>query len=238
VPVEGGKVKVAGDFAIDGVPGTGARIELNWSDMVGANTGKLLPTGNVKDVLEVEGIGKLTVSIVDVGNPGVFVLASDVGMKGIESPDEIDANAELLRKGEAIAKAAAEKIKHLVLVTFVSAPRDYTNYVTGATVKADQADVLVRMLLMGKTHKTYAASMINCCGSAAMIPGTVVNEVAPSDLTNRTSVRMGHPSGVADLEGIETEKTATGVNVKKIIVNRTARRLMEGYSFVMRDLLP
>jgi hypothetical protein len=237
VPVEGNRVRVGGDFAIDGVPGTGARIELNWSDMVGANTGKLLPTGNAKDILDVEGIGSVTVSIIDVGNPGVFVNAADMGLAGTESPDVIDADAELLKKSDAIARAAMAKINNLALLTYVAPSTEYKNYVTGETVSAGRSDFLVRMIFLGKTHKTFAASMINCCGTAAMIPGTVVNEAAVPGLVNRSSVRMGHPSGIAELEGIEIVKNGSDIDVRKILVYRTARRLMEGYSFVRSDAL-
>lgn len=237
VPVLGNQVKVGGEFSIDGVPGNGARIGLNWSDMIGANTGALLPTGNVKDILEVKGLGKITVSIVDVGNTGVFVKASDLGLKGTESPNEIDANVQLLKLSEAIAKAAADKVGNIALLTYVAPSTKYTNYVTGEDVKADQADFLVRMILLGKTHKTFAASMINCCGTAAVIPGTVVNEVAVPDLKRNKRVRMGHPSGIAELEGIEIQETDGGIKVNKIIVYRTARRLMEGYAFVKRNVL-
>jgi 2-methylaconitate cis-trans-isomerase PrpF len=234
VPVIGNKVRIGGDFSIDGVPGTGAKIELNWSDMVGANTGRLLPTGNVTDVLDVEGVGKITVSIVDVANPGVFVRASDVGLKGTESPDEIDANLELLKKSEAITKVVMERIKNIALLTYVAPSADYKNFVTGETVKADQVDFLVRLIFMGKLHKTFAASMINCCGTAAMIPGTVVNQVAKPGLSAKGMVCMGHPSGSAELEGVEIAETSAGIEVKKIIVNRTARRLMEGHAFVKK----
>jgi 2-methylaconitate cis-trans-isomerase PrpF len=237
VPVVGDGVKVDGDFSIDGVPGTGAKIELNWSDLVGANTGHLLPTGNVQDTLDVEGVGQIKVSLVDVANPGVFVNASDVGLTGAESPDEIDANAELLKKSEAINQAAMKKINKFTLLTYVAPSRDYTNFLTGQTVKGDQVDFLVRMIFGKITHKTFAGSMTNCCGTAAMIPGTVVNLVARPDLKTRSRVRMGHPSGWADLEGIDIRESETGIEVKKIIVCRTARRLMEGYAFVKREVL-
>lgn len=237
VPVEGKQVQVGGDFSIDGVPGTGARIELNWADTAGANTGSLLPTGNARDVLDVEGVGKITVSIVDVGNPGIFVKASDMGLTGTESPDEIDANAEMLKKSDAITKVVMERINNIALLTYVAPSASYTNYVTGNEVQTNQADLLVRMIFMGKTHKTFAASQINCCGCAAMIPGTVVNEVAVPDIRQKTTVRMGHPAGIAELEGIEIEETSEGVNVKKISVYRTARRLMEGYAFVKHEVL-
>jgi methylitaconate Delta-isomerase len=232
VPVRGNRVIVEGDFVIDGVPGKGARIELDWSDLVGANTGRLLPTGNVCDELYVEGVGNIRVSIIDVGNPGVFVNAADLGLKGTETSDEIDGNTDLIKKSEAIMMSAMGKINSIALLTYVSPSADYLDFSTGRTVSADQTDFLVRMIFMGKTHKAYAASMINCCGAAAMIPGTIVNRVAKPEITDRKVVRMGHPSGIAELEEIEIANTDQGFLVNRIIVNRTARRIMDGIVYV------
>ncbi|MGW8321736.1 MAG: PrpF domain-containing protein, partial [Thermodesulfobacteriota bacterium] len=185
VPTPNRTVQVGGDFAIDGVPGTGAKIELNWADTAGANTGKVLPTGNPVDLLTVEGLGEIEASIVDVGNTGVFVRAGDLGMKGTETPEEVDGNDELLKRCDAITAAATEKIGKITLATYVAPPADYTDHITGQVVRADQSDVLVRMIFMGKLHKTYAASLTNCCGTAAMIPGTLVNEAASSSILER-----------------------------------------------------
>jgi 2-methylaconitate cis-trans-isomerase PrpF len=238
VPVQGNRVQVGGDYSIDGVPGTGAKIELNWADTAGANTGSLLPTGNVKDVLEVEGVGSITASIVDVGNPGVFVNAADMGLKGTETADDLDSDSELIQKSEAITKAAMEKINNIALLTYVAPSANYMSS-TGDEVTTNQIDYLVRMIFLGKTHKTYAVSQINCCGTAALIPGTVVHDVTAPGLKDRGGVRMGHPAGIAELEGLEVEDSDDpgGVRVKKLVVYRTARRLMEGYAFVMKDVL-
>ena len=238
VPVSGKRVKVGGDLAIDGVPGTGAAIELNWADAAGANTGKLLPTGNVKDELEVEGVGRVTASIVDVGNMGIFINAADMGLEGTETPEQIDGNEELLQKSEAIAQSVMGRFNKIALVTYVAPSKAYTSAVTGAEVGADDMDFLVRMIFMGKTHKAYAVSQVNCCGTAALIPGSMVNDVSDPGVKERKRVRMGHPAGIADLEGIEVSEGdgPADLQVKKLLVYRTARRLMEGYAFVKREV--
>ena len=127
-------------------------------------------------------------------------------------------------------------VGHLAFLTIVSPPTNYINYVTGETVTADRADYLVRMIFMGQMHKAYAASQINCCGVAAVTPDTVVHEVTAGDLVSKGRVRMGHPSGVADLE-ISAQTEAGQPVVKRIAVYRTARRLMEGYALVKREIL-
>ena len=236
VPTRDNRVVASGDFAIDGVPGTGAKIELNWVDTVGANTGRLLPTGNPQDRLEVEGYDPVTVSLVDVGNVGLFIRAADLGLRGTEGPDEVDPDAELLKRIAAIEAAAYKKIGRYAFLTFVSEAQNYTDYTTGHEIAAADVDYLVRMIFMGKMHKTYAASMINCCGTASVVPGTVVNEVTSPEPSRTGIVRMGHPAGKAELE-TQVEVAGTAINIRKILVNRTARRLMEGYAYIKPESL-
>lgn len=236
IAIQGKHVKVCGDYAIDGVPGTGAKIELNWADTVGARTGALLPTGNVQDRLDIKGLGSIFVSIVDVGNPGVFVKAEDLGLLGTECPEDIDSNTKLIEMCKTIAEAAGQKIGTSASFTYVAPPMSYLNHVTGKQVKREEVDFLVRMIFMGKMHKAYSASQTTCCGTAAMIPGTVVNEVASKFLAEKDRVRMGHPAGTVELE-IAMEKGDRPMHFSKIIVYRTARRLMEGYAFVKREVL-
>ncbi|MEI9479991.1 MAG: PrpF domain-containing protein, partial [Deltaproteobacteria bacterium] len=225
-----------GDYVIDGVPGTGAKIELNWADMVGANTGTLLPTGNAQDTLDIPGFGPITVSIVDVGNPGVFVRADALGLRGTETPEEVDPNVELIKVCDAIEREAGKRIGHFTLLTFVAPPSNYINHVTGETISADHVDLLVRMIFMGKMHKTFAASQINCCGAAALIPGTLVNEAASGTFRKEGIVRLGHPAGIAELEATLENRGGTLV-FSRIAAYRTARRLMEGYAFIKRDAI-
>src|ERR1700756_3819936 len=187
VPVKGGKAMVDGDFAIDGVPGTGAKIAMDWSDVVGGITGKLMPTGNAKDTIEVDDVvggitGKLmptgnpkdtietdgikyTVSIVDAGNPVVFVHAASLNLKGTESPNEIESNKPLMETIEKIRGHAAvmcglvEKpgnaktgSPYVPFFFIVSPPADYTA-INGTTVKAENIDLVARSLFMLKAHK-------------------------------------------------------------------------------------
>ena len=236
VPVYKGKAKVQGDYAIDGVPGTSARIVLDWANLVGANTGALLPTGNPQDKLEVPGLGSFTVSFVDVGNAGVFLRAEDLGLNGAERLEDLDANIEFIKKCERIAEAAGKRIGGSVHLTYVSSPRSYRNYVTGKEVQPNEVDFLARMIFMGKMHKAYAASQIACCGAAAKIPETVVNEAASFPANDPEKVRIGHPAGIASLEAAVKPESGK-ISFSRILVGRTARRLMEGYAYVKREIL-
>ena len=207
----------------------------NWAGMAGVNTGSLLPTGNPQDVLDVPGVGPITVSIVDVANAGVFLRAKDLGLVGTEGPADVDPNVDLIRKCEKIAEAVKQKVGARVHVTFVAPPAVYENHLTGKVVQPGEMDFLARMLYMGRLHKTYAASQIACCGAAAKIPGTVVNEAA-SFRTGTDDVRIGHPAGIATLQAALEQKPGEVV-FSRILVGRTARRLLEGYVYVKKETL-
>ena len=235
VPVAGNAVRVSGDYAIDGVPGTGAKIELNWADTAGANTGTVLPTGNPQDSLTVGGLGTISVSIVDVGNPGVFVKAKDLGLTGTEGPAEIDTNPELVESCNAIADAAGKKIGATAFVTIVAPPQTYDSPITGREVLAEDVNYLVRMIYMNKLHKAYSASQTICSGAASMIPGTTVHEVRTPSVGGADLVRMGHPAGVTELS-VQAESSPDKTVFHKIGVCRTARRLLEGYAFVKQEV--
>ena len=166
VPVKGKKAEVEGDHSILGVPGTGAKIVLDFADSAGSITGKLLPTGNVTDILHIPDEGDIGVSLVDAANPLVFVRASDMGLKGDETPQAIDADARLLARIEKIRSVAAEKIgvvddwrkatherPYVPFFAICAPPVSYKNWTTGKTVSADAIDLSVRLLFMQKMHK-------------------------------------------------------------------------------------
>jgi 2-methylaconitate cis-trans-isomerase PrpF len=178
VPVKGGKAMVDGDFAIDGVPGTGAKIAMDWSDVVGGITGKLMPTGNAKDTTKVDGV-KYTISIVDASNPVVFVHAASLNMKGTESPNEIESNKPLMETIEKIRGHAAvmcglvekpgnakTESPYVPFFFIVSPPADYTA-IDGTTVKAENIDLVARSLFMLKAHKAIQVSGSLCTSAAA-----------------------------------------------------------------------
>jgi 2-methylaconitate cis-trans-isomerase PrpF len=246
VPVKNGKAMVEGDFAIDGCPGTGAKITLDWSDTVGGITGKLLPTGNSLDVIEIDGV-KYSVSIVDAGNPLVFIDAAALKMQGIETPQEIEANKSLMETIEKIrsqaafmcgivekAEYATKKSPYAPFVAIVSPPAEY-RAINGEMVREEDSDLVVRLLFMLKMHKTYPVTGTVCTGAAVRIPGSIAWGALREQAKSQPSVRIGHPGGVISVEAI-AEETGGQIKMKKIGVYRTARRIMDGYVYVRKSV--
>lgn len=244
VPVREGEPQEEGDYAVPGVPGTGARILVDFAATAGGATGRLLPTGNVVDRLDVPGLGAIDASLVDIGNAHVFIRASDVGMRGTESAREIDGDAGLLERLERIRAAGAERIGMVdraarasevtpatPILCIVAPPADYRDENSGRDVAASGIDLLSRLQFMQRTHKTYAGTSTVCTGVAARIPGTLVHEVSRPESRDRLVVRIGHPAGV-----IETETSIlsgdSALTVRRATLGRTARRIMEGQVFV------
>lgn len=243
VPVSGGKASVQGDYRIHGVPGTGAKIMLDFSDTAGAVTGQILPTGNVKDILDVEGVGQVEVSIVDAGNPVVFLRASRLGLRGTESPSQIDGDSELLDSIERIRGHAAQLVgmvkdwheaastsPYVPFIAVVAPPQDYESSTIQQRIGKRDTDFLSRLLFMLKMHKAYPVTGTVCTGTAAKIPGTVVHDVAEPS-SEDIVVRIGHPAGVIEVE-MEVESGESGPLLGRASIGRTARRIMEGYIFV------
>jgi 2-methylaconitate cis-trans-isomerase PrpF len=244
VPVVEGKAAVEGDYHIDGVPGTGARIGLDFSSTAGGVTGSLLPTRCPIDTLNVPGVGFIQVSLVDAGNPCVFVRARDLGIVGTETPAEIDANLKLNDQIERIRGAAAvlmglvdswddaaRKSPYVPFFVLVSPPADYLDFTTGQTIKSQGVDFVARLLFMLKMHKTYAVTGTICTGAAAKIPGTVVYEVARPESRARQTTLIGHPAGVIDVEAA-VDTRGDSPKLERASVGRTARRIMEGYVLI------
>lgn len=240
VPVRNGKARVSGDYRIDGVPGTGAKIMMDFAGTTGAATGKILPTGNVVDVLDIAGFGKLEASMVDVANPMVFVRAGDLGLTGVETPAEIDGDKKMLAlleqiRGKAaviigMAKDEADALQRspaFPMIAFVSKPQDYVDFTTGNKIKAGQVDLVSRLMYMQVMHKTYAGTGTTCTGVAARIPGTIVNEATGMQ---SSLVRIGHPAGVIDIE-VEVQAEGKELRLERAAFGRTARRIMDGYVY-------
>jgi 2-methylaconitate cis-trans-isomerase PrpF len=249
VPTRDRKTEVEGGHVIAGVPGTGAKIILDFSDSAGAITGKLLPTGNVTDVLHVEGEGDFEVSLVDAANPLVFIRAEDLGLTGAETPQEIDANGELLARIEKIRSFAAERIglvddwrkatherPYIPFFACCAPPTTYTNWTTGEQVKEGSVDLAVRLLFMQKMHKTYPVSGTICTVAASMIPGTIANQLARPEITKKGELRIGHPGGVITPEGKVDEEKGVFL-LRRATVDRTARCLMKGYAYIPKSTL-
>jgi len=249
VPVDGTKPAERGDYVVPGVPGSGARILIDFSATAGGATGNLLPTGNPRDRLLVDGVGEIDVSLIDIGNAHVFIRAADVGLAGTETAAEIDANMPLRTKLEKIRGAAAHRMGLATaadrardetpaapLLGMVSPPADYRNVIGNNIVRAGDVDLVARLMFMQQMHKTYAGTSTVATGVAARLEGTLVHEAAClgsewADRRNAKDVRIGHPAGVIETE---TEITLHGnaIAVHRATLGRTARRLMEGYAFL------
>ena len=232
------KVKYEGDFKIAGVEGTAEKVKLAFKNPQGSMTGKLLPTGNPIDVLDVPGYKKIEVSLVDCANPLVFIRATDIGITGRELPDEIDKNEELVELLEKIRGVAAVKLGFIddykdsriksptvPKMTIISSPQDYKD-VEGNIIKDSEVDVVGRMMSMQLAHKTYALTGALCTVSAAVIKGTIVNELARPNF-DPLSFRIGNPSGIMEVGVAINEKS----EILDVYGYRTARILMDGIGY-------
>lgn len=247
VEVEGGTAKVEGDFAIDGVPGTGSMIRLNFAGTAGASTNKLLPTGNPVDVLDVKDLGKIPVSIVDLANTVCFVEAESVGATGVEPAPDIRADKALCDRLEKVREAAAvacgfiqpgecalEKSPIRPIIAYVSHARDYEDYGTGKLIPGEDMDFVARNLFNQLPTDTFPTTATFCITTAAQINGTLVNKVCKERAHELNLVRFGHSRGINQVE-VEVDNTPDGPVVKKAIFPRTARRIMDGYVYVKKS---
>lgn len=246
VPVKNGKAMVEGECIIDGCPGSGAKITLDWSDVVGGVTGQLLPTGNAKDVIVVDAV-EYTVSIVDAGNPVVFIKADSLHLTGTESPSEIETNKALMEKIEKIrgqaavlcgmvgaASDAKTQSPYAPFFAIVSPPATYIS-LSGAEVKAEEVDIVSRLLFMLKMHKTYPVTGTVATGAAVRVTGSIAWEVLRPEAKARTFVNIGHPGGVIPVE-TEAIHVNGRIKVTRLGVYRTARRIMDGYVYVRKSI--
>jgi len=240
VPIANGEVQESGDFELDGVTFPAAEIVLEFIDPAdegeGEGGGAMFPTGNLTDTLDVPGVGKLTVTMINAGIPTVFVNASDIGYTGTELQDAINGDPKALAMFETIRAhgavrmglikdvADAAKRQHTPKVAFVAPPADYSTS-SGKRVAAADIDLHVRALSMGKLHHAMMGTAAVAIGTAAAIPGTLVNTAAGGG--DRTSVRFGHPSGTLRV-GAEASQVNGQWVVRKAVMSRSARVLMEG----------
>ena len=196
VPVRGGEAEVGGDFELPGVAGRGARIALDFLDPGGAGTGRLLPTGRARDVIQ-----GLEASCVDATNPLVFVRARDLGLAGTERPEAVDADRALVARLDAIRVAAAQRMgipgsASVPKVAVVAPPAAFAA-LDGSNHDAAEVDVVARVISMGNCHRAFALTAAMCLAVAAKIDGSVVAECArPAARAGDADVRLGHPSGV------------------------------------------
>lgn len=236
VPVNDGHPVIGGDYAVAGVPGTGAKLNIDMAGCVASCRMGLLPTGRPKDVWTVPGYGPLEGSMVDAVNPCIFVRAKDLGLKGTErkSGDLSEEQAHLLEEirkiGFEILHKKYNPLDAVPFVAFVSEPKDYTDYLTGRNISGKDIDFLSRVWFLGQIHQTYPGSISCCSGAAAVIPGTVVSDIR--GMQPRANVRIGHPGGIIEVEAVCGQHEDGSPKIERLSYGRTARRIMDGYCYV------
>ena len=237
--VRSGQALVDGDMELDGVTGSGSPVRLEFDEPGGGKTGRLLPTGNAVDELDIEGVSKIEATLVDAGNPCVFIAASALGMAATESPDFLEADSKFMERierircqgsvamGLAASLDEASKIQSIPKIGIVAPPADYTS-LSGEVVHAADHDLLIRMISVGQPHRAIPLTAAVCAAVAARVPASLVQRKAA---LGDAPIRIGHPSGVIVVDAevtVDSEGTAEAVYGA---VYRTARMLFDGTVF-------
>ncbi|WP_027613295.1 2-methylaconitate cis-trans isomerase PrpF [Pseudomonas sp. URIL14HWK12:I6] len=246
VPITNGEVQETGDFELDGVTFPAAEVQVEFMDPAAEEEGgggSMFPTGNLIDELEVPGVGTFQATMINAGIPTIFVNAADIGYTGTELQSAINSDPQALQMFETIRAYGAlrmglissldeaAKRQHTPKVAFVAKPADYVAS-SGKAIAAADVDLLVRALSMGKLHHAMMGTAAVAIGTAAAISGTLVNLAAGG--VERNAVRFGHPSGTLRV-GAEASLENGEWVVKKAIMSRSARVLMEGYVRIPGD---
>jgi len=246
--LDGGLAAVDGDLAIPGVAGTGAPVRLEFLEPGGATTGRLLPTANALDTLDVPGVGRLEVSMVDAANACVFVRACDLGLSATEMPERMDADREAMARLDAIRLAAsvamgiapdlgAARAKTTVpFVGFVAGPQD-SRTLAGETLREHEADLTARMLSNGQTHRALPLTASLCLAVAARIEGSIVHQIARRASDQEAPLRIAMPSGIL-VVAASVEARGGQWCAEQGAFYRTARRLFDGTVYMRASRVP
>jgi len=242
VPMRAGEVVELGDFELDGVAFPAAEVRIEFLDPASDEGedagGAMFPTGRKVDTIEVPGHAPIEATLINAGNPTIFVEAASLGLKGTEMQSDINANRPVLALAEAVRSRAAvamglaktteeatTKRPHTPKLAFVSKPASYTAS-DGKRIDASSIDLVARIFSMGQLHHAMTGTGAVAIAAAAAIPGTIVNRVSPAGPDG--AVHFGHPSGSLNV-GAEAREENGQWAVKKVVMSRSARRLMEGW---------
>jgi probable AcnD-accessory protein PrpF len=243
VPMRDGEVQELGSFELDGVAFPAAEVKVEFLDPAADEEGDgaggaMFPTGNRIDTLDVPGVGRIEATLINAGNPTIFVDAARLGLKGTELQGDINGDKPMLQRAEAVralgavamglaatTDEATRKRPHTPKLAFVARPGPYTAS-DGRKVEAGSIDLLARIFSMGVLHHAMTGTGAVAIAAAAAIPGTIVSRVAPTGADGR--VRFGHPSGTQGV-GAEAREEGGQWRVSKVMMSRSARRLMEGW---------
>lgn len=242
VPMTNGEVQETGDFELDGVTFPAAEVQIEFMDPADGE-GSMFPTGNLVDDLEVPGVGTLKATMINSGIPTIFINAADIGYNGSELQGDINGDAAALARFELIRAHGAMRMglikdvseaagrQHTPKVAFVAPSKSYTSS-SGKAVPASDIDLSVRALSMGVLHHAMMGTAAVAIGTAAAIPGTLVNLAAGGG--ERTAATFGHPSGTLRV-GAEAALVDGQWQATKAVMSRSARVLMEGWVRVPGD---
>jgi len=248
VPMCRGEVQESGSFRLDGIAFPGAEEKLEFLDLAGqdgqSGAGATFPTGREIDVLAVPGLGAIEATLINAGNPTIFVDAGSLGFEGTELQHDVNSRKELLDLAEAVRshgavamglaatpEEATTKRPHTPKIALVAKPAGYAAS-DGRHIEPESIDLLARIFSMGKLHHAMTGTGAVAIAAAAAIPGTIVHRISPLSLEG--SVRFGHPSGTLRV-GAEAARRDGQWIISKVIVSRSARRLMEGWVRVPTD---
>jgi hypothetical protein len=248
VPMHRGEVQESGSFQLDGITLPGAEVKLEFIDPAGADgqsgAGEIFPTGRQIDLLEVPGLGPIEATLINAGNPTIFVDAGALGFEGTELQQDVNGKKELLELAEAVRsrgavamglagtpEEATAKRPHTPKIALVAKPAEYTAS-DGKRIHPASIDLLARIFSMGKLHHAMTGTGAVAIAAAAAIPGTVVHRISP--LSGTGGVRFGHPSGTLRVGAESTHQDGQWI-IRKVIMSRSARRLMEGWVRVPID---
>lgn len=244
VPVKDQKTLTVGNFWIDGVPSPGAEVKLKFLDPGGPFTGKLLPTGNARDRIRIQR-GDFPITVIDAGNPTVFIIGMDLNLTGTELPDEINTKQNLLDTLEEIRQKVARMVNvgltiggevspSVPKVAVVCPPAPY-EAMNGKKIGAHEIHLISKITAMKKIHKAYPITGAIATAAAAKIEGSVVQEVSRN--LEGDEVRIGHPAGMMTVEA-RWRKDASQIIFDSCTIGRTARMLMDGVAYIPGNIQP
>lgn len=244
VPMTDGAPQETGEFELDGVTFPAAEVQIDFMDPADSAGGSMFPTGNLVDDLEVPGVGTFKATMINAGIPTIFLNAEEIGYTGTELQDDINSSAEILTRFETIrawgavrmglidSVEEAEARQHTPKVAFVAPPSTYVSS-SGKSVEKSSIDLLVRALSMGKLHHAMMGTAAVAIGTAAAVPGTLVNLAAGGG--ERDAVTFGHPSGTLRVGAQTSADDNNNWQVQRVSMSRSARVLMEGWVRVPGD---
>jgi len=242
VPITQGQVQETGDFELDGVTFPAAEVAVDFVSPVDPSEA-MFPTGNLQDTLVVPEIGEFQATMINAGIPTIFLNAEDIGYTGTELQDDINGDEQQLARFESIRAYGAIKMglidtveqakerQHTPKIAFVTGNKSYVAS-SGKPIHSDDIALNVRALSMGKLHHAMMGTAAVAIGTAAAIPGTLVNIAAGGG--EPESVVFGHPSGTLKV-GAQAAQASGQWTVKKVSMSRSARVLMEGKVRVPAD---